>query len=203
MSTEDTCADCGHTYQRLPHAKSGLCCSCRKTKREVTKSLKRRPENDPDAFQTQAALDEWHSHDALRCHLCGDSFPGLYRHVSMVHGISTRDYKQRFGIPVTYGLAGKATREKQAACGRATSTKMAKAGYTNLAHGRAAKTGTRMAWTVFQATEHSTRMVEAPGHPSNYEGEMELTCTVCGGAYEVPASIGLSRQCRAKCPSCK
>lgn len=50
---------------------------------------------------------------------------------------------------------------------------------------------------------NSTRMVEAPGHPSNYEGEMELTCNVCGGTYEVPATISLSRQCRAKCPSCK
>lgn len=203
MSREDTCKRCGNTYQRLPRAKSELCCGCRKIKREVKKSMQRVSSADPTAFQTQRELDEWHSHDALRCHICGNSFPGLYRHAPLAHGINVRDYKQRFGIPMTYSLAGKATREKHAACGRATSMKMAADNYANLAHGRAAKTGIRTAWVPYQATEHALRMIESPGHPSNYEGEMELTCRECGNAYEVPASIGLSRQCRAKCPSCK
>lgn len=90
MSTEDICKGCSHTYQRLPRAKSKLCCSCRKIKIEAKKSVSRMVANDPPAFQTQKELDE-----------------------------------------------------------------------------------------------------------------MELTCRECGDAYEVPASIGLSKQCVAKCPTCR
>lgn len=203
MNTEDTCKSCGHTYQRLPRAKSKLCCSCRKIKIEAKKSVSRMVANDPPAFQTQKELDEWYSHDALRCHICGGNFPGLYRHVSLAHGITARDYKLRFGIPLTYGLAGRTTRQKHAACGCATSVKMSVDGYANLSHARTAKTGTRVAWAPYQAAIHASRMIKSPNHPSNFEGEMELTCRECGDAYEVPASIGLSKQCVAKCPTCR
>lgn len=198
--TEDKCKGCGHTYQRLPHAKSGLCCGCRRVK--LTSAAKRRPSAEPGAFDSQEALDAWHAADALRCHVCGESFPGLYRHVGLAHGISTRDYKQRFGIPITYGLSGAATREKQRASGAATADKMRAGGFGNLAKGRAAKTGARTAWVPYQAREHAVRMVESPGHPSNYEGETEVTCTGCGNGFLMPANIALSFQCRARCHSC-
>lgn len=91
---EATCTKCGNKYVRLPRAKSGLCCGCRRLKREML-ATEKRPVTDASAFQTQAALVEWHSEDKLRCHICGDSFAGLYRHVPMVHGVTTRDYKMR------------------------------------------------------------------------------------------------------------
>lgn len=202
MATEEKCGGCGNTYQRLPGAASGLCCRCRKNKRESNGTEKRDPV-DPLAFDSQAALDEWYSADALRCHICGGEFPGLYRHVGRVHGIDTREYKIRFGIPMGYGLSGQATRQKQMASGAATAEKMRSAGFKNLAIGRAAKTGRRVAWTPYQARDQVAMMVEAPGHPSNLEGDVDVTCTGCGNPFPMSAKIVLSFQCRAECPSCR
>ncbi len=201
---EDTCNGCGNTYQRLPHAKSGLCCSCRRIKRESRVRTDNRTAPDPLAFDSQAALDAWYSADALRCHICGDSFPGLYRHVGMAHGISVRDYKIRYGIPMGYGLSGRATRMKQRACGAATSTKNRESGFDNLEKAREAKRNgeTRTAWVRYQAAEHGVRISESPNPPSRYEGMTEMTCTSCGNHFDMPASIALAFQCRAKCPDC-
>lgn len=201
-SSEATCEGCGHTYQRLPTAKSGLCCGCRKLKRAVRK-LEIRCGTDAGAITTQAQLDEWYDADKLRCHICGSEFAGLYRHVGRAHGVSPTEYKSRFGIPITYGLAGRATRVKQAACAAATSKKMASIGFANLVKGRAAKTGARAVWTSYQAKDHVVCMVESPNHPSNLEGVVEMTCTSCGNTFPAPASIAASYQCRAKCPSCR
>jgi len=201
-AVEDVCSGCGHKYHRLPHATSGLCCGCRRLKRDNTMSTERRPATLPGAFHSQAALDEWYSADALRCHICGESFAGLYRHVGLAHGLSTRDYKKQFGIPMGYGLAGRKTRMMQRACGVATTGKMRDAGFQNLANGRKAKTGTRAQWTAYQVRDHVALMVESPEHPSNYEGDVDVTCTSCGNPFPMPASIVLAFQCRAKCPGC-
>lgn len=200
-TTESRCIACGNLYQKLPNAKSGRCCNCRKIKRQAQK-VKPRPNVTPEAFTTQADLDAWYSADKLRCHICGGAFAGLYRHLGMAHGMDVRQYKERFGIPMTYGLSGRATRIKQQACGAATTDKQRLTGFKNLANGRAKKTGTRVAWTPYQSREHVLQMIESPNHPSQLEGEVEVTCTKCGNPYPMSAKVACAFQCRAVCPSC-
>lgn len=199
--TEAQYANCGHTYQRLPHARSGLCCSCRGVKRR--KDAVAPHDLAPGAFDSQAALDAWYAEDALRCHICGGAYPGLYQHVGRTHGVSAREYKLRYGIPITYGLSGRATRMAQRRNGASTAGKMREAGYANLAAARSRKGHTRTKWAPYQARDHVVKMTEASGHPSNYTGNTWLTCTICGGSFQMPASIALSFQCRARCAACQ
>ena len=204
MTTEEArCTSCGNLYHKLPNAKSGRCCNCRRIKREQKKLVREaRPADVPGAFTTQADLDEWYAADKLRCHICGGAFAGLYKHLGMAHGMDAREYKVRFGIPTTYGLSGRATREKQRQCAAATTEKQRQTGFQNLANGRANKTGTRVAWAPYQAREHVLRMIESPNHPSQLEGEVEVICTKCGNPYPISAKVACARQCRAVCPSC-
>ncbi len=58
-------------------------------------------------FSSFKELKEYFDEDRLTCLLCGRDFSNLGNHVSSGHGITTDDYRQRFGIPWTYGLAGK------------------------------------------------------------------------------------------------
>jgi hypothetical protein len=134
----DICDRCASLYRRLPHAKSGLCCSCRKDKRE-SEAPARRLSADPLAFQSQAELDAWYSHDLLRCHICGEHTAGLSQHIIKKHGVTPDEYRLRFNIPSGYGLSGRATRIKQRACAAATLDKMRDSGFANLEKARAAK----------------------------------------------------------------
>jgi hypothetical protein len=68
----------------------------------------------PDPFRTRAELEAYFDDDKLACLICGKRFANLGLHVSATHKISGDAYRERFGIPWTYGLAGKAFREKSA-----------------------------------------------------------------------------------------
>lgn len=202
MASEAICIKCGNRYQKLPRSTSGKCCSCRKLARQKVAS-RQRSETAESAFDSQTALDAWYDHDKLECHLCGGRFAGLYAHVRTAHQMSARDYKLRFGIPMTYGLSGRSTRMKQRACAAATIEKTSKHAFSNLKKGRAARGTSRVSWTRYQANEHVVRMTESDAHPSHYEGYVTMTCTSCGDEFDLPATIALSFQCRAKCPACK
>lgn len=103
---------------------------------------------------------------------------------------------------MTYGLSGAATRKKQSICGSTTTEKMRACGYANLEKARNTKTGTRVAWTPYQARDHAVLMVESPNHPSQLEGEVDVICTRCANPFPLPVSIALAFQCRATCPQC-
>lgn len=60
-----------------------------------------------DRFTTVEELKEYFDHEKLTCLLCGREFHNLGLHVSTTHQMHKDDYKERFGIPWSYGLAGK------------------------------------------------------------------------------------------------
>ncbi|OJW82873.1 MAG: hypothetical protein BGO66_03030 [Alicycliphilus sp. 69-12] len=54
------------------------------------------------------------SGDRIACLICGQQVRGVGGHVRMVHGITAREYKQRFGLPVTRGLEPQDVRQRRA-----------------------------------------------------------------------------------------
>jgi len=54
--------------------------------------------------------------------LCGRSFVQLAAHLGPAHGMTADGYKERYGIPWTYGLAGKAFKRASSRRLRATRT---------------------------------------------------------------------------------
>lgn len=63
-------------------------------------------------FSSFEELKEYFNKDRLTCLLCGRDYGNLGIHVSQGHGTTIDEYRQQFGIPWTYGLAGKTFRDK-------------------------------------------------------------------------------------------
>ena len=63
-------------------------------------------------FSSFEELKEYFNKDRLTCLLCGRDYGNLGIHISQGHGITMDEYRQQFGIPWTYGLAGKIFRDK-------------------------------------------------------------------------------------------
>ncbi len=57
-------------------------------------------------FKEVSELKKYFAQDKLQCLLCGREYGNLGLHITRGHNISHDDYKVRFGIPWTYGLAG-------------------------------------------------------------------------------------------------
>lgn len=63
-------------------------------------------------FSSFEELKEYFREDRLTCLLCGRNYGNLGIHISQGHGTTMDEYRQQFGIPWTYGLAGKTFRDK-------------------------------------------------------------------------------------------
>jgi len=74
-------------------------------------------------FQSVDELQQYFDQEKLVCLLCGKLCIQLAAHVGPSHKVTADEYKYRFGIPWTYGLAGKGFREKSAR--RITATRKA------------------------------------------------------------------------------
>lgn len=59
-------------------------------------------------------LRKYFDKDKLTCLLCGQLCVQLAAHIGPAHGLTADAYKEQFGIPWTYGLAGKSFRERSA-----------------------------------------------------------------------------------------
>jgi hypothetical protein len=68
-------------------------------------------------FESRADLDEYLSGDSIQCLLCGRRFQILDTYLRAVHGITSDDYRDKYGIGRTVGLqsAPKAKKASDAA----------------------------------------------------------------------------------------
>ncbi len=57
-------------------------------------------------FTQVKQIKEYFDHEKLQCLLCGREYHNLGLHITGGHKISHDEYKDRFGIPWSYGLAG-------------------------------------------------------------------------------------------------
>jgi len=71
-----------------------------------------RPFGSRGKFSTMKELQNYFEENELTCLLCGKPCVQLVAHIGPAHGLSADDYKEQFGIPWTYGLAGKAFRRR-------------------------------------------------------------------------------------------
>jgi hypothetical protein len=58
--------------------------------------------------------------DRIPCLICGKPFRAVCHHARIAHGISARDYKERFGLPVSRGVATPDARKAWGAAVRKT-----------------------------------------------------------------------------------
>lgn len=63
-------------------------------------------------FQTREELDEYLSGDRVTCLLCGRTYALLDTHLRAQHGMTSDDYRERYGIPANRGLCGSERTER-------------------------------------------------------------------------------------------
>jgi len=63
-------------------------------------------------FQTMAEIEEYLADDRIQCLECDRRLRSLSSHLPRVHALTDGAYRERWGIPATAPLAGRATREK-------------------------------------------------------------------------------------------
>lgn len=63
-------------------------------------------------FETIEELEAYTGGPQIQCLECGKWFKSLATHLPRIHGMSHNDYRQKWGIPKRFALAGTATREK-------------------------------------------------------------------------------------------
>ena len=62
-------------------------------------------------FQTKDEVRAYLDETKVTCLLCGRKYIHLACHIALGHDVSCDDYKERYGIPWSYGLAGKDFRD--------------------------------------------------------------------------------------------
>jgi hypothetical protein len=58
----------------------------------------------PRHFQTRKEVDRYFGGETIACLLCGGRYGRLSFHLAAKHGITTDEYKSRFGLPWSRGL---------------------------------------------------------------------------------------------------
>jgi|GEM_PF-5847544 len=92
-----------------PRKSDGENITVRISDRELQKRASRRVVLDGfpwvGEFKTEKEVQEYLHGDRIQCLLCGRSFKALVTHLLKIHNVSVDDYKIRYGLPWTRGLA--------------------------------------------------------------------------------------------------
>lgn len=134
-----------------------------------------------------------HVGDKLQCHICGHSFHGLGPHVWMAHGLSAREYKIEFMLPMGTPLNSQhLTRVLKLANGPRARD------YVTSAAGAAMRAANRELAAV--ASQASTRHLKTIGRLFRHRADAATSsCLKCSG----PVAKSPNRHPRKYCPACR
>lgn len=79
------------------------------TRRRSRNPLPGYPVEEP--FRSREAIEDYLSDDRIICLLCGRPFKALTSHLGVIHGVTGDEYKDKYNIPYSYGLARETTRK--------------------------------------------------------------------------------------------
>jgi len=146
-------------------------------------------------FGSIEAAKEYLTGDRITCLLCGHTKRKLGVHLLRIHGVSCEEYKFKYGIPITLGLAGERTTELHSLIQRKRMSALGQAQIeANLDKARAQKVGGpyRMVSTVMkQRVDRMKTITNA--------SPVEKECVKCGAAFFASGSLALKAE--LTCPN--
>jgi hypothetical protein len=90
--------------------------------RKVSRFMARRVVNDgfpiPARPMTRQEIDDYLGGDVIVCLLCGRRYQSVGAHLTRVHGMSSREYQDRYGLPYSRGLVSARSRAIKSAIGK-------------------------------------------------------------------------------------
>lgn len=62
-------------------------------------------------FATMNEIEQYLAHATIECLECGQHFKALAHHLRLSHKLNNSDYRQKWGIPASFGLIGTDTKD--------------------------------------------------------------------------------------------
>lgn len=159
-------------------------------------------------FPTIDAVNQYFDTDEIECLECGKSFKGLGAHLS-THKITIREYKEKYGIPFSRGLVGKATSQAMSDNMVARIIRDPAAQLNSLAKAQAMphvnhNHGFHTAFTRINQQEIARMAQASPNaiHNTTAGKTEEVFCTNCGKIFVTPMMAAITRHKNLICKKC-
>lgn len=105
-----TCA-CGAVFFRHERSNKRTCCACS----APSETVRTEHSGEQRTFASMADVDAYLGGDRIECLLCKRQFMTLGRHLVREHKVTAREYKIRFGLPLSRALSVPAVRAQRSA----------------------------------------------------------------------------------------
>lgn len=146
-------------------------------------------------FSTVEEIDAYLAGDRIQCLLCGKAFKDVGKHVAGLHGITTDEYRRKFGIPWTRALCCSDTSSKysEVMSSRIASDPSLKDRLIELcAEGRARKATNPPSYREFTTADKNQRKVRL------LSKRIFSNCFKCGNVIIPKEAPGLCDACKVK-----
>lgn len=154
-------------------------------------------------FETLDEVREYLSAPRIVCLECGKRFGKLHLHLLKKHNVSCDDYREKYGIPYSFGLVGISTLEKL----QSNFAKTIESGAINIAETRekawkSKKRPQRQAASTKGTASKNLKSMRNQIHAATNGQRGKLSCQYCGEEVECSKeAVVLNR--RVTCGKCK
>ena len=219
------CRKCKSQFWRVPLSRRSFCCECqaeisyerglqrqerkRKAKTaELLKPLPGYPRTTP--FRTMDEITVYLADKRIVCLLCGRRFAGLGIHIEHLHKINAREYKETFGIPVSYGLGGEDLKDHQSQMSQDRIALMPPKDLQQHIALMRSKLQNSDRYNQFQSPpaikalrgKIAIEMGNSPKQVRHSKERHVIPCSGCGAPQEVSALVAVTKACVIKCRKC-
>jgi hypothetical protein len=162
-------------------------------------------------FSSMKDVEAYLGGDKLECLICGRVFAGLQQHVNRAHDMSAREYKLRFGLPLSRPLWGSETRSALVEAGKAWHERRSAESLESLRVAqRAANTrnyNSNLIPAVAAARRGGSaakRVAGAANYRALLAGQLtRVTCPTCGASFDYSIAVARRLHFRIYCEPCR
>lgn len=210
---ECECIQCGASFIKFYASRARTCCACslinKKIKAgEIVKLQAGYPKDT--AIQSLEELESYYSGEKITCLLCGNEYRALTpKHLNGAHGVTTKEYKLMFGLYLSRGLLGGATRkiysERQHEVMQGeTKTRILKIMHQHNSNNPRIVVGCAHSPALVEKRKAiSKAAIVSDNHISKRKNIVAANCSKCGETVEVSEATAITKRCKLLCARCK
>lgn len=210
---ECECIQCGAAFPKFYASRAKTCCACsiinKKIKSgEIAKLQAGYPKDT--ALQSVEELESYYSGEKITCLLCGNEYRALTpKHLNGAHGVTNKEYKLMFGLYLSKGLLGAATRkiysdrQREVMQGE-TKTRILKTMHQHNSDNPRRWVGCAHAPALVDKHKLiSKAAIASDKHISKRKNIVAANCSRCGEVVEVSEATAVTKRCKLLCARCK
>ena len=164
------------------------------------------------ALQSIEELEAYYSSEKITCLLCGNEYKTLsHTHLENIHGVTAREYKTMFGLYLSIGLLGRATKKIYSDRMRLRLTPELKEAVVSKLHqsnkeNPPTNPGYSHSPALIKKQKASMRQSvrsNIHNHVTSRKNIVPAQCSRCGAIIQVSESTAITKRCILLCGPCK